>query len=84
MTGTWRDLFPNGRCIFYEGADPEMFVTEMKTEFGFDPSDDPNWGHGVTHGPNGERFPDPLGRPYSFHCPPEHLDAIYTRWPMGS
>ena len=29
---------------------------------------------------------DPFGRPYWFHCPPEHLDAIYgsARYPMGS
>lgn len=23
---TWRDLFPDGRCIFYEGDAPRRFV----------------------------------------------------------
>ena len=66
---TWRDLFPDGRVIFYEGDDPEGFRAQIRTEFGFDPGDTLSW-----------------EMSYSFHCPPEYLDAIYggSRWPMGS
>jgi hypothetical protein len=81
----WRELFPGGRCIFYEGADPDGFAREVRAEFGFDPAADPRWGRALMHGPDGEELPDPLGRPYGFHCPPQHLDAIYSgRFPMGS
>jgi hypothetical protein len=31
---TRRDLFPNGRTIFYEGDNPEAFIAEMKTKYG--------------------------------------------------
>jgi len=83
---TWVDLFPGGRCIVYEGDDPSRFVREIEDEFGFDPSQDRRWGKGLMDGPNNEDLPDPLGRPYFFHCPPEYLDAIYAsnRWPVGS
>jgi hypothetical protein len=37
-TTTWRELFPEGRHIFYEGDDPEGFCAEVRAEFGFDPS----------------------------------------------
>ncbi len=62
---------PEGRHIVYEGVDPAGFVEEIKKEFGFDPSADPEWGK----------------LDYFFLCPAEHLDAIYgddSRWPMGS
>jgi hypothetical protein len=64
----WREIFPEGRTIFYEGDEPEKFAQEILAEFGFDPSADDRWA------------------PHQFHCPPEHLDAIYgsDRWPMGS
>jgi hypothetical protein len=70
---TWRELFPEGRHIFYEGDDPGGCRNAIIAEFGFDPAlisgvYDPGW-------------PDS-----GFFCPPEHLDAIYGggRWPMGS
>ena len=34
---TWKDLFPNGRHIFYEGDEPEVFAQQIRDEFGFDP-----------------------------------------------
>jgi hypothetical protein len=75
---SWRELFPGGRCIFYDGDDPDGFAREVRAEFGFDPAADPHWSRAVMHGPGGEEMPDPLGRSYGFHCPPEHLDAIYS------
>jgi hypothetical protein len=41
---TWRELFPTGRGLFYEGDDPDGFAATIKAEFGFDPSTDPRWG----------------------------------------
>ena len=83
---TWRELFPNGRHIYYEGDEPQKFVDEIRAEFGFDPSADPDWGTGYWYVPDAGRCPDPFGRTLMFLCPPEHLDAIYgsQRWPMGS
>ncbi len=74
---SWRNLFPEGRHIYYEGDDPAGFVEEVRVKFGFDPAADPNWGIRI-----GERegFDS-----YSFHCPAELLDSIYSgRFPMGS
>jgi hypothetical protein len=84
---TWSELFPKGRNVYYEGANPERFAAEVLAEFGFDPSSDENWGgDAIMPGPYGERFADPFGRIYLFHCPAQHLDAIYAsgRWEMGS
>jgi hypothetical protein len=69
---TWRELFPEGRTIFYEGDDPETFAQEILAEFGFNPVADPLW---LTNAV----CP-------AFRCPPEHLDAIYgsNRWELGS
>jgi hypothetical protein len=36
---TWKELFPDGRFIFYEGDDPDAFAKEIKARFGFDPSE---------------------------------------------
>ncbi|MBO0834087.1 MAG: hypothetical protein J2P28_01040 [Actinobacteria bacterium] len=80
----WRELFPNGRCIFYEGNDPRGFAEQIRAQFGFDPAADPHWGKGLMHGPDGEDLDDPFGRSYGFHCPPQHLDAIYNGFQMGS
>lgn len=68
---TWSQMFPDGRTIFYEGPDPEGFRQQVIAEFGFDPATNSTW--------NAERG-------WQFHCPPEHLDAIYgsNRWQMGS
>ena len=87
MTEASHDLWPEGRDIYYEGADPVGFAATIKAEFGFDPSDDPHWGGAPTMvGPFGEDLEDPFGRVYRFHCPPEHLDAIHgsDRFPLGS
>jgi hypothetical protein len=76
---TWSSLFPQGRHIFYEGDDPTGFVNQIESEFGFSPALDPRWGQWI----NGDAF---SFTSYSFHCPTEHLDAIYgsDRFPMGS
>jgi hypothetical protein len=75
----WSSLFPAGRHIFYEGHNPAGFARQVLAEFGFRPDSDPRWG---------EQFDDDdlSFTSYSFHCPPEHLDAIYggDRFPMGS
>lgn len=78
----WSELFPNGRTIFYEGDDPEGFCKEIKAEFGFDPRERPGDFTIPGHAPS----PMTWEQHRAFHCPPEHLDAIYAsgRWPMGS
>lgn len=83
---SWRELRPHGRDIFYEGDEPETFASQIYAEFGFDPSAEPDWGLGHWYLPDGGRMPDPFGRIYMFHCPPEHVDAIYCsgRWELGS
>jgi hypothetical protein len=43
---TWKELFPAGRHIFYEGAKPAAFAKEIKARFGFDPSKQPSWSNG--------------------------------------
>ena len=59
-------------------ANLKGFVRQIQTEFGFSPALDPEWGvqieddiHSFTS--------------YSFHCPAEHLDAIYgsARFPLA-
>ena len=81
MTGTLKELHPEGRVIFYEEDDPEGFRKEILERFGFDPADStspPDWrgwnpSYTAEHG-------------YSFLCPADHLDSIYgtSRYPMGS
>lgn len=81
---TWAEMMPNGRTIYYEGDDPEGFCRAIKEEFGFDPRDLP--GRNIfTDEPEHSWCNCPFC-PHKFHCPPEHLDAIYDsgRWPMGS
>lgn len=86
---TWAELFPEGRVIYLEGTDSraERFVQQIKDEFGFDPSKDQRWGQYVSYTEE-DRYDDgpPGFTSYAFHCPAEHLDAIYAsgRWPMGS
>lgn len=77
------ELFPEGRVIYYEGDDPDWFRAEIRAEFGFDPGDDAGWGEWVGSEP---RHRPGSYQSYSFHCPPEHLAAIYEsgRWVMGS
>jgi hypothetical protein len=76
---TWSELFPDGRHIFYEGNDPARFVSQVEAEFGFSPALDTGWGEQIDG--DGLSFIS-----YGFHCPAEHLDAIYgtSRFPMGS
>lgn len=68
---TWREMFPEGREVFYEGKNPGAFALEIKREFGFDPR------HAKT-------FNQRNG--YKFLCPARHLDAIYGsgKYPLGS
>jgi hypothetical protein len=79
----WKDLFPDGRLLYYEGDDPDGFVKEMKEKYGFDPTEN------ISFAP----FPYP-NEPkswskeagYLFHCPPEHMNEIYGtgKYPLGS
>jgi len=66
----WKELFPEGRFIYYEGDDLMAFLRKIRAEFGFNPGS----------------FASVLAANKGFHCPPEHLDAIYGsgRFPMGS
>jgi hypothetical protein len=95
-SSTYAELFPGGRTIFYEGSDPEGFAEQIKAEFGFDPRESPGvyenqpvpydyWAL--------SQMPAEAKRPtwsqehdWQFHCPSEHLDAVYgtRRWPLGS
>ncbi len=76
---TWANLFPDGRDIFYEGDDPVGFVRQIQAEFDFSPALDPRWDEQIED--DTDSFTS-----YCFHCPVEHLDAIYAsdRFPMGS
>jgi hypothetical protein len=69
---TWGKLYPEGRDLYYEGDHPDTFAAAIRDEFGFDPSADPRWR---------KRAEGHAGRPgdilYGFHCPAEHVDAIY-------
>jgi len=79
---TWREMFPAGRHIYYEGGDPDGFRAQIREEFGFDPGDHRLWGDWTGDTPD-----DPEGfKSYGFDCPAEHLDAIYgsSRWRLGS
>ena len=66
----WAEQFPNGRSIFYEGEDPNGFAETIREEFGLDVTADE----------------DAWVSSCGFHCPTEHLDAIYGsgRFPIGS
>ena len=91
-TTTWRELFPEGRHVFYEGDDPEGFCAEINAGFGFDPSNQACHPDGCgwlssTDRPGARICRDRLpwgitvegneSPTYFFWCPPEHLDAIY-------
>jgi len=81
---SWRELRPDGRTICYEGDEPDAFCEAIRVMFGFDPSADPVW---HTDWMNGDpTYPDVYGRTNWFHCPAEHLDAIYGSglFPLGS
>jgi hypothetical protein len=56
--------------LFYEGNDPKTFCSEVKADFGFDPSEgNPNWNK---------------KRSYHFTCPTEYVNAIRDRYQIGT
>ncbi len=77
---TWAGRFPCGRTIFYAGDNAEGFRAQINEEFGFDPGADADWGRTI------DEYEGEILVSYNFHCPAEHLDAIYGsgRFPMGS
>lgn len=70
--GQWSEMFPDGRCLFYEGETPEVFAREMLARFNFDPRK------------NNTSWNEDCG--YFFLCPASCLDEIYGngRYPLGS
>lgn len=78
---TYSEYWPEGRELYYEGDDPNGFAATIRAEFGFDPVTDPDWGVWVE-----EDNPDGGYRYYPFHCPSEHLEAVFCsgRFPIGS
>ena len=93
---SWSERFPYGRTIFYEGDDPEGFREEIKAEFGFDPAEcpgvygnlAPSWDYKELTEMD-PRWKTPTWdeeHGWQFHCPAEHLDAIYgsDRFELGS
>jgi hypothetical protein len=72
---SWAEVFPEGWWFTYKGDDPEGFAAAIKDEFKFDPGADTGWD-----------AKDHRGRPSrGFHCPAEHLDAVYGsgRFPVS-
>jgi hypothetical protein len=81
----WSEAYPDGRTIFYEGDDPDGFAEEIQTKFGFDPSKFPGINLFTGEPAPFDTWNEDCG--FQFHCPSEHLDAIYGpdgRWPLGS
>jgi hypothetical protein len=84
---SWAGRFPDGRTVFYEGGDPDGFVKTIAAEFGFDPSRVPGdltGRYDRLDDPREPTWDDEHG--WAFHCPAEHLDAIYGsgRFLVGS
>lgn len=71
------ETWPNGRHIYYEGGEPEVFAATIKDEFGLDVTSDPAWAE-VIDDSEGGSFID-----YGFDCPAALLGDIYysDRWP---
>lgn len=69
---TWQEMFPNGRYVYYEGDNPNVFAKEMQEKFGFNPSK------------NNERWNKESG--YCFHLPGNCINEVYnrTKYPLGS
>jgi hypothetical protein len=82
----WRDLYPNGRILYYEGDDPEGSAATIKAEFGFDVTQGGEFHHIDEHGhDHGYWWAWTEEAGFSFECPPEHLDAIDSdRFPVGT
>jgi hypothetical protein len=79
---TWRDHYPEGRDIFYEGNDPVAFAEQVKVEFGFDPREaQPVHAIWQPHEPY-DGWNDQCG--WRFHCRPSILTpstaATASRW----
>jgi hypothetical protein len=72
---TWAKLYPEGRDLYYEGNHPEKFAEAIREEFGFDPSADQLWGKRTERDDGGPGF-----TLYGFHCPAQHIDAIYSTY----
>lgn len=74
------DYWPNGRHIYYEGDEPEVFAATIKDEFGLDVTSDNNWGQAIEDSEGGSFVS------YGFDCPAKLLGDIYysDRWPTGS
>jgi len=72
---TWAKLYPEGRDLYYEGEHPDQFADAIREEFGLDPSEDPLWGKRTEGDDGGPGF-----TLYGFHCPAEHIDAIYSTY----
>lgn len=72
---TWAKLYPEGRDLYYEGEHPDKFAEALREEFGFDPSADALWGKRTEGDDGGPGF-----TLYGFHCPAQHLDAIYSTY----
>ena len=72
---TWAKLYPEGRDLYYEGEFPDKFAEAVREEFGIDPSVDPLWGKWTEGDDGGPGF-----TVYGFHCPAQHIDAIYSTY----
>lgn len=77
----WSEMYPDGREVFYEGDDPAGFVATVRDRFGFDPAADPRWNVTIPGDATVPAF-----QSYAFHCPVQHLDALYGtgEYPLGS
>ena len=74
------DYWPNGRHIYYEGSEPEVFATTIRHKFGLDVTSDHAWGQVIDDSEGGSFVS------YGFDCPAGLLGDIYYsgRWPIGS
>jgi hypothetical protein len=74
------DYWPDGRNIYYEGDEPEVFAATVEHEFGLDVTSDEAWGQEIGDPEEGSFLS------YGFHCPSNLLGVIYygDRWSMGS
>ena len=82
---TWRELFPYGRTICYDGD--AVWRIRPRDQTGIRLRSVCRSGVAGAWQNGGPQYgEDDWGRTHWFHCPPEHLDAIYAshRWPMGS
>jgi hypothetical protein len=77
-------MYPKGRFASYEGDDPDASQQKSRPRARrHEPG--PALGQDGHTGPDGRDYPDPLGRPYGFQCPKEHLELLIhaERWPVA-